>query len=471
MKGSDFMLELTPNLNMEKKIPLYVQLYEYIKAEIRSGKIPPMTKLPAKRRLAIHLEVSKNTVESAYEQLLAEGYIESVSRKGYFVCEFEQMLHTVKKREVVKEVLYSEQKYKYDFTQTGVDAKTFPFSVYRKISNEVWQLENKDLLFLGHPQGEPSLREEIAKYLFESRGVNCSASQIVIGAGTQFLIRMLFQLLRGGHFAVENPGYHRKLVVFEKGEENVQMLPLDEDGICIADLEASNANIMFVTPSHQFPCGMIMPIKRRVQLLQWAQGECGRYIIEDDYDSEFRYSGKPIPALQGLDTEGNVIYMGTFSKALLPSLRMSYMVLPKQLIELYQTQYLFYTQSVSRIDQEIIRRFLNEGHWEKHIHKMRVVYRKKRDALVSAIEKYFSNNVEVIGEDSGLHILLKVHNGMLEEELIKSAAENSIKVYPVSMYYSEGNKPKNTILLGFAILSEAEIEEAIQLLYNAWFKI
>ncbi|MGG3522084.1 PLP-dependent aminotransferase family protein [Bacillus pseudomycoides] len=463
------MLELTPNLNMEEKIPLYVQLYEYIKAEIRSGKIPPLTKLPAKRKLAAHLEVSKNTVESAYEQLLAEGYIESVSRKGYFVCEIEQMIYTVKKREVVKEVLHREQKYKYDFTQTGVDVNAFPFSVYRKISYEVWQLENKDLFFLGHPQGEASLREEMAKYLYESRGVRCSASQIVIGAGTQFLIRMLFQLLKGSHFAVENPGYHRKLVTFEKGEENVQMLSLDEDGICISDLEGSNANVVFVTPSHQFPCGMIMPIKRRVQLLQWAQGERGRYIIEDDYDSEFRYSGKPIPALQGLDTEGNVIYMGTFSKALLPSLRMSYMVLPKQLIELYQTQYLFYTQSVSRIDQEIIRRFLNEGYWEKHIHKMRVVYRKKRDALVSAIERYFSNKVEVIGEDSGLHILLKVHNKMLEEELIKRAAENSIKVYPVSMYYKEGTTSKNTVLLGFAILSEAEIEEAIQLLYNSWF--
>ncbi|CAM4180545.1 GntR family transcriptional regulator [Bacillus manliponensis] len=463
------MIELTPNLNVEKKIPLYVQLYEYIKAEIRSGKIPPLTKLPAKRKLAVHLEVSKNTVESAYEQLLAEGYIESVSRKGYFVCEIEQMIHTVKKKELVKEVSYREPKYKYDFTQTGVDANSFPFSVYRKISNEVWQLENKDLLFLGHPQGELSLREEMAKYLYESRGVRCSASQIVIGAGTQFLIRMLFQLLNGSHFAVENPGYHRKLVAFEKGDDNVQMLSLDEDGICISDLEGGKANVVFVTPSHQFPCGMIMPIKRRMQLLQWAQEQRGRYIIEDDYDSEFRYSGKPIPALQGLDTEGNVIYMGTLSKALLPSLRMSYMVLPKQLIELYQTQYLFYTQSVSRIDQEIIRRFLNEGHWEKHIHKMRVVYRKKRDALVSAIERYFSTQVEVIGEDSGLHILLKVRNEMLEEELIKRAAENSIKVYPVSMYYKEGTTPKNPVLLGFAVLSEEEIEEATQLLYQAWF--
>ncbi|KEK23314.1 PLP-dependent aminotransferase family protein [Bacillus gaemokensis] len=463
------MLELTPSLNPKKKKPLYVQLYEYIKTEIKMGKIVPLTKLPAKRKLAMYLQVSKNTVEAAYEQLLAEGYIESVSRKGYFVCEMEQMIHAKDKEEFVKEVAFRERKYKYDFTQTGVDADSFPFTVYRKITNEVWQLENKELLFLGHPQGELNLREEIAKYLYESRGVRCSASQIILGAGTQFLIRILFQLLKGSHYAVENPGYHRKLVTFEQGEQNVQMLSLDDEGICISDLENSNANVVFVTPSHQFPCGMIMPITRRMQLLQWAEQEQGRYIIEDDYDSEFRYSGKPIPALQGLDSKGKVIYMGTFSKALLPSLRMSYMVLPKTLIELYQTQYLFYTQSVSRMDQEIIRRFLNEGHWERHIHKMRVVYRKKRDILVSAIEKYFSNRVDVIGEDSGLHILLKVDNGMVEEELIERAAESSIKIYPVSMYYKEGSIPKNTILLGFAILLEEEIEDAIRLLYKAWF--
>ncbi|MDM5187052.1 PLP-dependent aminotransferase family protein [Bacillus sp. DX4.1] len=463
------MLELTPNLSVEKKSPLYVQLYEYIKTEIKNGEIPPFTKLPAKRKLAVYLQVSKNTVEAAYEQLLAEGYIESISRRGYFVCEIEQMMRAMEKEESVREIPYRKQEYKFDFTQTGVDANSFPFSIYRKITNEVWQLENKELLFLGHPQGEVSLREEIATYLYESRGVRCSASQIVIGAGTQFLIRILFQLLKGSCFAVENPGYHRKLVAFEQGEENVHMLSLDEDGICIPYLEDSGADVVFVTPSHQFPCGMIMPITRRMQLLHWARQRNGRYIIEDDYDSEFRYSGKPIPALQGLDTEGTVIYMGTLSKALLPSLRMSYMVLPKQLIELYQKQYLFYTQSVSRIDQEIIRRFLKEGHWEKHIHKMRVVYRKKRDALVVAIEKYFSTKVEVIGEDSGLHILLKVHNGMLEEELIERAAVSSIKVYPVSTYYKEETSDGNTVLLGFAILSEQEIEEAIQLLYKAWF--
>ncbi|MGH0565619.1 MocR-like pyridoxine biosynthesis transcription factor PdxR [Bacillus tropicus] len=464
------MLELTPNLNAKSKIALYVQLYEYIKKEIKDGTIPAFTKLPAKRKLASYLQVSKNTVEAAYEQLLAEGYIESASRKGYFVCKVEQMIYVEGSDVKVEEVPFWEENYKFDFTQTGVDTKTFPFTMYRKLINDVWQPHNNELLFLGHPQGELSLREEIAKYLYESRGVRCSASQIVLGAGTQILVRLLFQLLKGSNYAVENPGYHRKMVVFEQGEEKVQMLSLDRDGICMADLENSDANVVFVTPSHQFPYGMIMPITRRTQLLQWAKKEEDRYIIEDDYDSEFRYSGKPIPALQGLDTDGKVIYMGTLSKALLPSLRMSYIVLPKNLIKKYQKEYLFYTQSVSRMDQEVIRKFLNEGYWEKHIHKMRVVYRKKRDRLVFEIGKYFSNRVEVIGEDSGLHILLKVHNGMGEEELIKEAAKYSIKIYPVSTYYKDDTAPENVVLLGFAILSEEEIAQAIQLLNTAWFR-
>ncbi len=464
------MLELTPNLNMNSKKALYVQLYEYIKKEIKDGTISAFTKLPAKRKLAGYLQVSKNTIEAAYEQLLAEGYIESISRKGYFVCKFEQMMDVEGSETEVEEIPFREGNYTFDFTQIGVDTNTFPFTTYRKLINDVWQPHNNDLLFLGHPQGELSLREEIANYLYESRGVRCSASQIVLGAGTQILVKLLFQLLKGSNYAVENPGYHRKMVVFEQGEKKVQMLSLDRDGICMADLENSDANVVFVTPSHQFPYGMIMSITRRTQLLQWAKKEEDRYIIEDDYDSEFRYSGRPIPALQGLDTDGKVIYMGTLSKALLPSLRMSYIVLPKNLIKKYQKEYLFYTQSVSRMDQEVIRKFLHEGYWEKHIHKMRVVYRKKRDRLVFEIEKYFSNHVEVIGEDSGLHILLKVHNGMREEELIKAAAKYSIKIYPVSTYYKADTAPENVVLLGFAILSEEEIEQAVQLLNIAWFR-
>ncbi|PEZ06349.1 GntR family transcriptional regulator [Bacillus sp. AFS018417] len=464
------MLELTPKLDIHSKEPLYVQLYNYMKEEMKSGNVPPYTKLPSKRKLAQYLQISQNTIEAAYGQLVAEGYIEAIPRKGYFVCEMEQtVLHVKQKMQHVKEIPYYERDYVFDFTHTGVDAQSFPFALYRKLANEVLQIENEEVLLLGHPQGEFGLRKEIAKYMYESRGVHCSPSQIIIGAGTQYLIRMLFQLLKESTFAVENPGYHRRMVTYEKGIEHVEQLPLDEDGIMLSCLEESNADVVFVTPSHQFPCGMIMPISKRMQLLHWAEKEEGRYIVEDDYDSEFRYSGKPIPALQGLDTNGKVIYMSTFSKALLPSLRISYMVLPKALIEVYQQDYFFYTQTVSRIDQEIVKRFLEGGHWEKHIHKMRVVYRKKRDTLVSAISTYFPKYVEIIGQDSGLHILLRTNNGMAERELIERAAAYSIKVHPVSMYYDDVKVDNKTVLLGFAILSEEEIDKAVQLLAKAWF--
>ncbi|WP_368297015.1 PLP-dependent aminotransferase family protein [Cytobacillus firmus] len=461
------MSELTPNLDFTSGEPLYVQLYKYIKNEIKTGNLTVMAKLPSKRKFARYLQVSENTIESAYEQLMAEGYIESKARKGYFVCAVEQPgFSSANEEPLAEEKKHIEGKFLYHFTHSGVDIRTFPFSVFRKLTNQVLTKDNGEVLLLGHPQGELELRNEIAKYLYKSRGVNCSPSQIILGSGTQYLMRTLLQLLEGSIFAVENPGYHRKLVIFEKGMENVRDIPLDEDGLILSKLKKSGANIVFVTPSHQFPCGMIMPIARRMQLLKWAKEKPGRYIIEDDYDSEFRYTGKPIPALQGLDKDEKVIYMGTFSKALLPSLRISYMVLPRPLLKIYQEDYFFYAQTVSRIDQEILLKFLQEGYWDKHIQKMRVVYRKKRDSLMAAISKYFPPCAEVIGQDSGLHILVRPNNGMTEQELIKKAADAGVKVYPVSQF---GMNEGHTILLGFALMSEEELEVAVRHLSDAWY--
>lgn len=461
------MSELTPNLNFTSGEPLYVQLYKYIKNEIKTGNLAVNAKLPSKRKFATYLQVSENTIESAYEQLMAEGYIESKARKGYFVCEVEQY-HIASENEepLAEEKQHIEGKYMYHFTHSGVDIRTFPFSVFRKLTNQVLTKDNGEVLMLGHPQGEQELRNQIAKYLYKSRGVNCSPSQIILGSGTQYLMKMLLQVLDGSIFAVENPGYHRKLVIFEKGMDNVRDIPLDKGGLILSKLKNSGANIVFVTPSHQFPCGMIMPIARRMQLLKWAKEESGRYIIEDDYDSEFRYTGKPIPALQGLDKDEKVIYMGTFSKALLPSIRISYMVLPRPVLKIYQEDYFFYAQTVSRTDQEILIKFLQEDYWDKHIQKMRVVYRKKRDSLMAAISEYFPPSAEVIGQESGLHILVRPNNRMNEQELIMKAADEGIKVYPVSQF---GSNDGHTILLGFALMSEEELEMAVKHLADAWY--
>lgn len=466
-RGSDEVVELTPKLDINKKEPLYVQLYESIKHEITSGMLSQGTRLPSKRKLAQHLQISQSTIETAYEQLVAEGYIESLPRKGFFVCKMEQSQYDVDgSLPFVEEKPYRNIQYHYDFAYTGVDSASFPFALYRKLANEVVREDNDGFLMLGHPQGEWDLRKEIVKYMYESRGVRCSPSQIIIGSGTQQLLRIVFQLLQESTYAVEDPGYHRQLLTFEKRVDQVEMIPLDHEGMILSRLEESKANVALVTPSHQFPSGSILSISRRMQLLKWAWAKEDRYIVEDDYDSEFRYTGKPIPALQGLDSHQKVIYMSTFSKALMPSMRVSYMVLPLPLIEKYKREYFFYTQTVSRIDQEILIAFLKEGHWGKHIQKMRVTYRKKRDALVTAISTFFPKQVEIIGEDSGLHILLRPHNGMTETELIQTARAYGVNVYPVSVY---GSSDHATVLLGFASLTEKQLVEAVQILVKSWF--
>lgn len=256
-------------------------------------------------------------------------------------------------------------------------------------------------------------------------------------------------------------------MLFEKEANQVEFIPIDSEGMLVSHLIKSGANVAIVTPSHQFPSGMIMPVSKRLQILKWAKEQKDRYIIEDDYDSEFRYSGKPIPALQGLDTGENVIYMGTFSKLLLPSLRISYMVLPISLINIYQEDFFFYAQTVSRIDQNILKEFLNRGHWEKHIQKMKVVYRKKRDVLITTISKHFPKSVEVIGEDSGCHLTLRLNNGMTEQEAIDQTAKFGVKVNSVSEY---GENDGQTVLLGFAVLSIEQIKSAVKLLEKAWFE-
>lgn len=468
------MIELTPVLNSTSQTPLYVQLYEYIKQEIKVGTISSGTKLPSKRKLASYLKLGQNTVEAAYHQLMAEGYIESVSRTGFFVCNVQQnMLYSEQNtiERMTKRDTKPEKAYRFDFNHIGVDLHHFPYAVYRKLINEIVQPENAPFLLIGDVQGELSLRTEIARYLYQSRGVRCSPEQILLGSGTQHLLTLLCQLVTNKKFAMEDPGYHRVRVVLEGNGALLTPIPLDENGIDVSRLEQSSADVVYVTPSHQFPCGMVMPISRRMQLLRWAAQKEGRYIIEDDYDSEFRYTGKPIPSLQGLDTEEKVIYISTFSKALMPSLRVSYMVLPLPLLEHYRQSHALYTQTVSRLDQEILRKFMVNGYWDKHVNKMRILYRKKRDALVSSLLRFFPDNTEIIGQDSGLHILLRVNNGMSEEELLGKAAQKGIKVYPASIYYANQKSQHSSpmIVLGFATLTEEEIKAAVPLLYEAYF--
>jgi GntR family transcriptional regulator / MocR family aminotransferase len=432
-----------------------------------------VTKLPSKRKLANHLSISQTTVETAYQQLIAEGYVKSEPRKGLFVTELQKDLFSVVKDNHLQRDMHSQvhptYPIKVDFGHGKIALNEFPFSTWRKLTIQSLYEDESHLLLSGHRQGDLPLRVEIAKYLYQSRGVCCEPDQIVIGAGTQYMVSFLTLLIgRERIYSMENPGFHRTREAFKDQGVKLLGIELDQDGIKIEDLRESEASVTYVTPSHQFPMGMVMPISRRMELLSWAH-ETESYIIEDDYDGEFRFTGKPIPSLQGLDQNGRVVYLGTFSKSLIPSLRISFMVLPPTLLSRYQDRYSIYKQTVSRLHQQTLYLFMKEGHWNRHLQKMRTTYRRKQATLLSLLSEKLGKQVTIIGVDSGLHILLEVHNHMTETELIKQAEIHGVKVYPTSIYYASYDKsytPK--ILLGYGGVTEKEMEIGIVLLKKAW---
>lgn len=465
------MNELTINLKTDSKIPLYEQIYNYIKSDIQSGKIPYGEKLPSTRALAKHLEISRSTAELAYEQLMSEGYIESEPYRGFFVAQIEDLYHLSTEKAQTKVSDRQEERYRYDFTPNGVDLKSFPYNTWRRLSKDILLDDRTELFRAGDSKGEYGFRNAICNYLYQARGVNCTPDQVVVGAGSDYILMLLGMLLGPDHvIAFENPTYKQAYRLI--GGLGYQTVPIamDKNGMKVTELEASNANIAYVTPSHQYPTGIIMPIGRRMELLKWADEYKERYIIEDDYDSEFRYKGKPIPALQGYDVNDRVIYLGTFSKSIAPAIRMSYMVLPKPLLEKYENKYRFINSTVSKVDQQIVQRFIEEGYYERHLNKTRAMYKSRHDVLIEEL-KPFMGSCTISGEHAGVHLLLTFQNGISEEVLIEKAKERGIKVYGLSDYQiGEKHEENATILLGYANLSEDQIREATRDLYRCWIE-
>lgn len=464
------MNELTINLQSKSKVPLYEQIYDYIKKDIQNGRIQSGEKLPSTRALSQHLEVSRSTVELAYEQLLSEGYVEALPYRGYFVSQIED-LYNLKQhtQHLTGEPILEKSLFSYDFTPSGVDLKSFPYNAWRKLSKDCL-LDDKAAMFrLGEPQGEFGFRNAICDYLHQARGVNCQPEQIVVGAGNDYLL-MVLSLIIGHHHkvALENPTYKQAYLLFKNLSYEVCTVNMDDKGMEMSKLNESNADIAFVMPSHQYPLGIVMPIKRRLSLLKWADEQESRYIIEDDYDSEFRYKGKPIPALQGYDSHEKVIYMGTFSKSIAPAIRVSYMVLPKPLLKQYQEKCGFLNSTVSKVDQLILQKFIEEGYYERHLNKTRALYKSRHDILLGSL-KSLQDRCGISGENAGVHLLLQFKNGMTEETLIQLAAECGVKVYGLSEYYIEPqNSTQATILLGYANMNEEKIKEAVEILDKAW---
>ncbi|PEX86405.1 PLP-dependent aminotransferase family protein [Bacillus cereus] len=464
-------MDFTIPLQLESTTPIYLQIYEYIKYEIIQGTISVGTRLPSHRNLASQLNISRITVESAYQQLLAEGYVESKPKRGVFVANVDIDVIPNKSLHVAKETsnLIVEQ-FKYDCSQGLIDQNAFPITNWKRALQEAILKYENALFAKEDPQGEFILREHISTYLYHARGVHSSPDQIVIGAGTQPLLWLLLQLLGPTkEYGIENPGFHRIHAIVKSCDRHIHPIPLDEKGIHIPSLYNTSSNVAYVTPSHQFPLGMIMPLSKRLELLKWAN-DCDGYIIEDDYDGEFRYTGKPIPSLQSLDSNERVIYMGTFSKSFLPSLRMGYVVLPSHLLKTYQDLHGIFKQTVSTIQQLAFAHFIQSGNWERHINRSRTLYKRKHHTLVKSITKEMGTNVQILGEQSGLHIVLRVHNSMNEGELIASAKKQSIKLYPLSPYdFVTDLRKESYILLGFGSIPENKIETVVKLLKSAWF--
>ncbi|CAH2213910.1 MocR-like pyridoxine biosynthesis transcription factor PdxR [Tepidibacter aestuarii] len=461
------MKEIILNLQKNSNEPLYIQIYKYIREEITANRIKRGAKLPSIRHLADYLNVSKITVDNAYQQLLVEGYIESRQRSGMYVQHIEEMLITpieVNKMNICPTPSFNH--IKYDFHYGTIDTDSFNFNIWRKLTSQVLKSSKVQLLQYGEPQGELDFREEIAKYLRLSRGVLCSSDQIIVTSGTHNSLQLLCELIdyNDRSIAIENPGWSNAKFIFEKNNFEITPIPLDKDGICLKTLKENSSKFVYVTPSHQFPSGIVMPITRRQHLLRWAKNS-KTFIIEDDYDSEFRYMGRPIPSLQGLDDDERVIYLGTFSKSLAPSLRMSYMVLPKKLLDKYKQNVSMYEQSTSRLNQKTLQLFMADGYWERHIQKMRKVYRKKYSLLIKSIEDYLNSNVRLIGGNAGLHILLEIRNGMSEDMIIQKTEMAGVKIYPTSKYWMTHSDLEYPIfLIGFGGLSENQIIEGIELL-------
>ena len=418
---------LTYELEKKPGVPLYESLYRCIRADILSGKLAPGQKLPSKRALAQNLEVSKITVEGAYDQLLSEGYIRSQEKVGYFV---EAVAHA-KRLSPVARAPEEEERPLLDLTASA--CPDFPFTVWSSLQRQVMLQLSRKLLRPLPNRGLWELRSAIANHLAGFRGMQVDPENILIGAGTDFLYNLLIQLLgRDKIYAVEEPGYGKIRRIYAAGGVECVSAGMDAFGVSVESL--GKAQVLHISPSHHFPTGLVTPMHRRQQLLAWAASAPERYIIEDDYDSEFRFDAHPMPTMASLDTAGRVIYMNTFSKTLASSIRISYMVLPPALMDRFQRELGFYSCTVPSFEQYTLARFLEEGHFEKHINRLRRAYQQRRNTLVQLLRQS-GLPLQILEQDAGLHFLLQVDTQWDDETLVAVLARRGIKVAALSSYY------------------------------------
>lgn len=451
---------------------LYEHLYKSLKNDILLGNLKTGEKLPSKRSFAKNLGVSTITVENAYGQLMSEGYIYSIPKKGYFVNDCEAALLSQKipaDSPVLQSKKASGKEYFADFTSNQTYSDNFPFSTWAKILRELLSVEQSALMKNSPSCGIYPLQVAIAQHLKDFRGLEISPEQIIIGAGTEYLYGLLIELLGyEKNYCLEDPGYRKIGQIYASHQVKLSYAAMDESGIQIDELERLNAQIVHISPSHHFPTGIHMPIGRRYELLGWASKDENRYIIEDDYDSEFRLLGKPIPTLQSIDVLEKVIYMNTFTKTLASTIRISYMVLPPHLVQTFYEKLSFYSCTVSTFEQYTLAHFIKEGYFEKHINRMRNFYQKKRNLLLDAIKNSpLADFVTISEEDAGLHFLMEIHTPMDEETFKARAEKQDIRISALVDYYVNPPATKRPVfIINYSSLPDERIPEAVERIYQ-----
>ncbi len=439
------------------------ELYKALKNDIEEGKLKRGEKLPSKRTFARNCSVSTITVQNAYDQLVSEGYITAIEKKGYYVSD------SVAKKSKVSYLLEEDEETTIvelpDLSNNRVNVDNFPFSIWSRIMRKTMAEKQNLLLSPMKTEGVYELRRAISHHLSSFRGMAVSPSQIIVGAGTEYLYSLIIQLLgRDKLYALEDPGYMKLERIYNANGVGSIKVELDDKGLSLLSLEKSSADIAHISPNHHYPTGITMPLDRRYEILSWAAKKDERYIIEDDYDSEFRVSRNPVPTFYSLDTSGSVIYMNTFSKSLASTVRISYMVLPDSLAERFKENFSFYSSTVSSFEQYTLASFIEEGFFEKHINRMRLYYIRQRQAVLSLLSSsLMKDKCSVIENDSGLHFILRLNTVLSDKEVKDILYREGIKISALSDY-SRSSSISHDFIISYSNLDMDAFKRALGIL-------